>query len=45
MSTPIENNRAGYVEMKEKEYKWFFDKVLGWYFFLLKSQFTLYNVL
>jgi len=29
MSIPIENNRAGYVEMKEKEYKWFFDKVLG----------------
>ncbi len=24
-----ENNRSAYVEMKEKEYKWFFEKVLG----------------
>lgn len=23
------DNRAGYVQMKEKEYKWFFDKVLS----------------
>ena len=24
-----EDNRAGYVQMKENEYKWFFDKVLA----------------
>ena len=24
-----EDNRAGYVQMKENEYKWFFDKVLS----------------